>query len=109
MLGKEALLLAQGKKEPMLSIPNGWPYNFAFITFKTGSQPTLTDDYLDYTFPGRKVPISLLQEGAVISELRARNDDPQVKNVQIKHVATAYATGAEYYIADRTKDAEIRW
>lgn len=104
MLGKEALLLMQGKKEPMLSIPNGWGGAMAYMHFRDKTSMSLSD--LDSRFPSRKIPISLLAEGSVIYDDGLWEDyGPTLKNVRMDEDFVSHY----FYIIDRTKDAEIRW
>lgn len=104
MLGKEALLFTQRKKEPMLSIPNGWDGAMATMYFKNKTSMSLSA--LDSRFPDRKIPISLLAEGSVIYDDGLWEDyGPTLKNVRMDEDFVSHY----FYIIDRTKDAEIRW
>lgn len=103
MLGKEALLLSTKKSEPMLSIPNGWGDNMATMYFKDKTSMSLSA--LDSRFPDRKVPISLLAERTIYEDGIWFDMAPSVVNVRIAD----HGTGHDYYVDDRTKDAEIRW
>lgn len=116
MLGKEALLLAQGKKEPMLSIPNGWRGATATIYFAADGT-SMSMGELDTRFPSRKIPLSmLLPRGGdygiptpfCIEEGERPSGAPKPS---LTNVEAMYIGGDEwhYYITNRTKDAEIRW
>lgn len=104
MLGKEVLLLMQGKEGPLLSIPNGWGGGMATMYFKNKTSMSLSA--LDSRFPSRKIPISLLAEGEVIYDDGLwDNYGPTLKNVRMDEERFTHS----FYIIDRTKDAEIRW
>lgn len=103
MLGKEALLLMQGRKGPVLSIPNGWAGGMATMYFKDKTSMSLSA--LDSRFPDRKVPISLLAERIIYEDGMWDNWGPSLVNVRVSD----YGMYHDYYIDDRTKDAEIRW
>lgn len=105
MLGKEALLLVQGRNGPVLSIPNGWGGGMATMYFKDKTSMSLSA--LDSRFPDRKIPISLLAEGkeVIYDDGLWDNYGPTLKNVSMDSEFAAHF----FYIIDRTKDAEIRW
>lgn len=103
MLGKEALLLMQGKKGPVLSIPNGWGGGLATMYFRDRTSMSL--DAFGSHFPDRKVPISLLATRAIYEDGILDGMGPSLENVSVSD----YGTGRDYYIDDPTKDAEIRW
>nr|DAH82087.1 MAG TPA: hypothetical protein [Caudoviricetes sp.] len=105
MLGKEALLLMQGKKRPVLSIPNGWGGGLADMLFLDGTSLSL--DEFGSRFPDRKVPISLLEYRAIFeSGVWGDTSEPFLVNVR---TANSGLASRSYYIIDPTKDAEIRW
>lgn len=103
MLGKEALLLMQGKKEPMLSIPNGWGGTMAYMHFQDST--SINMDKFGSRFPDYKVPISLLAKEA-ISEDGLSDNTPSLVNVR---KSSSGMMSYVYHIIDPTKDAEIRW